>query len=106
MIESNVRRVKSDLPCNAGADLRRSPDFFVDEKIEKGQEGERYDVHEDKIHPGHVDLARERLQCSRLLVNITMCTPLSMSFLPSDTIVDWGDDIKLLCTSSNCRLSP
>ena len=56
MIESNVKRVKSDLPCNAGADLRRSPDFFVDEKIEKSQKGERYDVHEDKIQPSHVDL--------------------------------------------------
>ena len=49
-------KVKSDLPCNAGADLRCSPDFFVDEKIENGQEAERYDVHEDKIQPSHVDL--------------------------------------------------
>ena len=49
-------KVKSVLPCNAGANLRCSPDFFVDEKIEKGQEAERYDVHEDKIQPSHVDL--------------------------------------------------
>ena len=39
--------------------MRRSPDFFVDEKIEKGQKGERYDVHEDKIEPSHVDLYKE-----------------------------------------------
>ena len=65
-------KVKSVLPCNAGADLRRSPDFFVDEKIEKGQKGERYDVHEDKIHPGHVDLAKERLLDFRLLVNMSV----------------------------------
>ena len=54
-------KVKSVLPCNAGADLRRSPDFLVDEKIEQGQERERYDVHEDKIQPSHVDLKRGRL---------------------------------------------
>ena len=48
--------VKSVLPCNAGANLRCSPDFFVDEEIEEGQQGEGYDVHEDKIQPSHVDL--------------------------------------------------
>ena len=60
-------KVKSDLPCNAGADLRRSPDFLVDEKIEKGQEGERYDVHEDKIQPSHVDLRRKRRNSLEIL---------------------------------------
>ena len=62
----------SVLPCNASPDLRCSSDFFVDEKIEKSQKGEGNDVHEDKIHPGHVDLAKKRLECSRLLVNMSV----------------------------------
>lgn len=49
------------IPCYACSDLWGPFDFLVNQKVKYCQEWEGDDVHEDKVHPGHVNLQRIHL---------------------------------------------
>ena len=57
-IVNNCQLLSTLIPCYACSDLWGTFDFLVNQKVKYCEEWEGDDVHEDKIHPGHVNLQR------------------------------------------------